>query len=203
MKLQTTCSLLCTTLFMIAFANCNDQSTTSGEPAATIASSANGGFESQVKWGEHLVSICGCNDCHTPKKMTPMGPMNDSSLLLSGHPAAMPAPDVDRKAMEQKGIATTVTETAWTGPWGISYAGNLTPDSTGLGSWTEEQFITCIRQGKYKGLTGERTLLPPMPWPGYMQMTDDEMKAMFAYLKTIPPIHNIVPQAAPPVAAMH
>ena len=72
------------------------------EPAVastTVAEKANfGGYETQVKWGEHLVTIGGCNDCHTPKKMTPMGPVDDSTLILSGHPEKMPAPDVGRGA---------------------------------------------------------------------------------------------------------
>jgi hypothetical protein len=72
-----------------------------------------GGYISQEKWGEHLVTIAGCNDCHTPKKMTPHGPDLDSALLLSGHPAQMPPPEVNRKEMEMKGLAVTNTLTSW------------------------------------------------------------------------------------------
>jgi mono/diheme cytochrome c family protein len=162
-----------------------------------------GGYVSQEKWGEHLVVIAGCNDCHTPKKMTLHGPDLDSALLLSGHPAQMPPPDVNRKEMESKGLSVTSTLTAWVGPWGISYAGNLTSDATGIGNWTESNFITALRQGKYKGIESGRSLLPPMPWAMYKHMSDDELKAIFAFLKSTKPINNVVPQAQPPVLAAH
>jgi hypothetical protein len=161
-----------------------------------------GGFESQVAWGEHIVIIAGCNDCHTPKKMTAMGPVLDSSLWLSGHPAAMPRIEINRKEIESKGLAVTMTLTEWVGPWGISFAANLTPDETGIGNWREEQFFYAIREGKYKGLPESRPLLPPMPWEMYRHMTDDELKAVFAYLKSIKPISNVVPLAVVPAGGM-
>jgi hypothetical protein len=89
--------------------------------------------------------------------------------------------------------------TATVGPWGATFAANLTPDATGLGTWTEEQFIKALREGKFKGLDNTRQLLPPMPWQSYAKMTDDDLKAMFAYLKTIKPVKNSVPAPiAPP-----
>jgi hypothetical protein len=160
-----------------------------------------GGFESQVKWGEHLVQIGACNDCHTPKKMSPEGPVPDMSLLLSGHPSDMPAPEADRKEIESKGLALTNTLTSWVGPWGISYAANLTPDPTGIGNWTEANFIKAIREGKFKGMDGTRPLMPPMPWDFYKYWTDDEIKAVFAYLKSVKPIKNIVPEYQAPVTS--
>lgn len=160
-----------------------------------------GGFESQEQWGEHLVNASGCNDCHTPKKMTSMGPVPDSTLLLSGHPSQMPDPDVDRKQIENKGLAATQDLTAWVGPWGISYSANLTSDSTGIGGWTEGQFIYAIREGKFKGLPNSRPLLPPMPWQSFRNFSNDELKAIFAYLKTTKPIKNVVPAPKPPVSA--
>lgn len=160
------------------------------------------GFESKVKWGEHLVLIGGCNDCHTPKKFTPEGAVHlDTALWLSGHPAAMQGIEVDRKAMESKGLSVTFDLTEWVGPWGVSYAANLTPDETGLGNFTEEQFFRVLREGKYKGLVNSRPILPPMPWEMYRHMTDDEIKAIFAYLKTIKPVSNIVPAPLPPLGA--
>jgi mono/diheme cytochrome c family protein len=160
-----------------------------------------GGFESQVKWGEHLVTIGGCHDCHTPKIMGPMGPADDSTILLSGHPANMPIPDIDRAMIESKGLVVTQTLTSWAGPWGVSFSANLTSDSTGIGAWKEEQFFMALREGKYKGLAGSRELLPPMPWHMYRHMTDDELKAVFAYLKSTKPIKNVVPAPLPPVTA--
>jgi hypothetical protein len=161
-----------------------------------------GGYSGQVKWGEHLAMISGCNDCHTPKKMGAAGPEPDMTMALSGHPAALPVPDVDRKNAEAKGLAITNDLTVWVGPWGVSFAANITSDSTGIGNWKEDQFLTCIRQGKYKGLATSRSLLPPMPWQALnAAMSDDELKAIFAYLKSTVPVHNVVPQSLPPLTA--
>lgn len=178
-------------------------------PGQTLSSAdaaqtkAYAGFESQVKWGEHLVTVSACHDCHTPKIITPEGMMLlDSSRLLSGHPAGMPGPDINRAEIERKGLTVTGLLTAWAGPWGVSYAANLTSDDTGTGAWSEQQFMTAIRKGKFKGLEGSRTLLPPMPWEVYQYMTDDELKAIFAYLKSTKPVRNVVPAPEPPVAAL-
>ena len=160
-----------------------------------------GGYESAEQWGEHIVTVSACNDCHSPKKMTATGPVIDSTRLLSGHPSEMPDIDVNRKELESKGVAATQDLTAWVGPWGISYTANLTSDSTGIGAWTESQFIYSIRNGKYKGLENSRPLLPPMPWDMYRNFSDDELKAIFAYLKTTTPIRNIVPAPKAPVSA--
>ena len=154
-----------------------------------------GGYESMEKWGEHLVTICGCHDCHTPKKMGPNGPEMDMSIMLSGHPSQMPAPPVEQTEVSEKGLVVTQTLTAWTGPWGTTYSYNLTPDSTGIGAWKEEQFLKAIKEGKWMGLENTRPIMPPMPWEVYKEMSDDELKAIFAYLKTIPAIKNVVPEA--------
>jgi len=154
-----------------------------------------GGFDSQVKWGERLVTICGCNDCHTPKKMGAKGPENDMSLMLSGHPAQAPRPDIDPKEAAKKGLIVTQTFTAWTGPWGTTYAANLTSDSTGIGSWKEEQFLKALHEKKWMGLENTRPLMPPMSMMPATEMTDDELKAIFAYLKTTPPVKNVIPEA--------
>lgn len=178
---------------------CNNQKTGTSENNNAEASKKFAGYESQEKYGEHLVLIAGCHDCHTPKKMTPQGPEIDFSLALSGHPAKLPVPDVNRKEMESKGYVATQTLTAWVGPWGVSFAANLTPDATGIAEWDESNFRTVLRKGKHKGVETERSLLPPMPWQMYQNMTDEEIKAIFSYLKTLKPIQNIVPQPLPPV----
>ena len=155
-----------------------------------------GGFESQVKWGERLVFIGGCNDCHTPKKIGPHGPEgNDMSLMLSGHPAQTPPANFDANDAGKKGLIVTSTFTAWTGPWGTTYAANLTSDSTGIGTWKEEQFIKALREKKWMGLEGTRPLMPPMSMMPACEMNDDELKAIFAYLKTTPPVKNVIPEA--------
>jgi hypothetical protein len=205
-KIKTVIGLSACFSALLFFTQCTQEPKDKADHAdSTAAMKADfGGFASQTEWGKHLVTTGGCGDCHTPKKMSDRGPEDDSTLLLSGHPANMPVPEIDRKAMEGKGYIVTQTLTSWIGPWGISYAANLTPDPTGLGGWTEENFIRCLREGKFKGIESGRTLLPPMPWPSFRHMTDGELKAIFAFLKTIPAVSNVVPETQPPVSAqMH
>ncbi len=196
-------SFLSVSCLICCLLSCEKRSPSGGEVSTMgteiVETSSYGSFNNQIEWGEHLVFIADCNECHTPKKITDKGPELDMSLMLSGHPTDMPGIDVDRKDLEKKGIAASAGSTEWVGPWGISYAGNLTPHETGIGNWTEEQFFLALRKGKYKGLEGSRNLLPPMPWTSYRHMTDDEIKAMFAYLKSIKPVNNIVPAAVPPI----
>ncbi len=158
-----------------------------------------GGPSSQVKRGEYLVNFGGCHDCHTPKKMGRNGPELDTERLLSGHPEQMavtPAP-----ALAAPWLAATVTTmTAWSGPWGISYAANLTPDrETGLGAWTEQNFVDTMRTGRHMGRG--RPILPPMPWQMVKNLTDPDLKSVFAYLRTLPTVKNRVPQPVPPASA--
>ena len=154
------------------------------------------GIPDPVERGMYLVSVIGCGDCHTPKIMGENGPELDQSRMLSGHPdgGALPPPP----AANGPWIATGSWDlTAWSGPWGISYTANLTPDeNTGLGIWTEEMFVNAIRTGRHMGQS--RPILPPMPWQFYRDLTDDDLKAIYAYLRTIPPVHNRVPEPAPP-----
>lgn len=160
------------------------------------------GYATEAAWGEHLVTVLGCDDCHSPKVMTEMGPAPNPERRLSGHPAGAPTAALDRAAIEGNGYgACDPNMTSWMGPWGISYAGNITPHATGIGNWSKEQFASAVRQGWYKGLEGGRMLLPPMPVPGYAHMTDAEVSAIYAYLMTVPPVDNIVPMPTPPLAA--
>lgn len=157
-----------------------------------------------IKRGEYLVTTSGCHDCHTPKKMTPEGVTMDMSLALSGHPAeqvlTMPAEGVLTPTAWMASCNAHLT--AWAGPWGISYAANLTPDQvTGIGSWTPEAFAQAIRTGKHLG--AGRQILPPMPWENYAKFTDEDLMAIFAYLHSIKPIQNQVPQPTPPIATGH
>jgi hypothetical protein len=92
------------------------------------------------------------------------------------------------------------TNTAWSGPWGVSFTANLTPDpETGLGQWTFRNFKDTIRTGRHMGRG--RPILPPMPIPMYKHMTDDDLAAVFAYLQSIPPVRNKVPSPRPPATA--
>jgi hypothetical protein len=151
--------------------------------------------------GKYLVNIMGCNDCHSPKKMGPMGPEIIPELMLSGYPADRPIAPFDL-ALTKNGISMMNPDlTAAAGPWGISFAGNLTPDATGLGNWTEVQFKKALTEGKYKGMDGTRMLLPPMPWVNYKDLKENDIQAIFRYLQSIKPVKNIVPQHIPPLVS--
>jgi mono/diheme cytochrome c family protein len=152
--------------------------------------------------GKYLVDFGGCNDCHTPKIMTAQGPMPDSSRLLMGHPATEELPPLPKDIIgvgPDKWItAANQHLSAWYGPWGVSFALNLTPDmATGTGSWTEAAFIRAMRTGKHLG--AGRQILPPMPWYDLSILTDDDLKSVFAYLRSIPAIQNEVPLPIPPM----
>ena len=153
--------------------------------------------EELVARGKYLVNTSACHDCHTPKVMTPHGPEFDTTRLLSGYPSSAPTPKVDKDALKDW-ILFGQDLTSAAGPWGVSFAANLTSDETGTGNWTEQQFFTAIRKGKYKGLEGSRALMPPMPWQVYSGMTDTDLKAIYEYLKTTKPVSNIVPAPIPP-----
>lgn len=146
-----------------------------------------------VERGFYLTTVLACNDCHTPFTVGPNGPEPDMSRMLSGHPQdlKMPPPPVLGESWMWAGAGTN---TAYAGPWGISYASNLTPDeNTGLGIWTEEMFVQALRTGRHMGRS--REILPPMPWPAYAHLTDDDLKSVYVYLRSIPPIENLVPDA--------
>jgi mono/diheme cytochrome c family protein len=163
-------------------------------PQVVIAQSGNA-VKPQIRRGEYLANYGGCSDCHTPKIMTPNGPVLDRARLLSGHPANTQLPPIPTGALgpTQWGAITTGDLTAWVGPWGTSFAANLTPDNvTGSGGWTSDQFIKTMRSGKHLGVG--RELLPPMPWFDIGLLTDKDLKALFAYLKSLKPMVNQVPE---------
>jgi len=154
--------------------------------------------EQLVKKGEYLVTMMGCNDCHSPKKMGPNGPEVIPELMLSGYPADRQLPEVDKESIRKGWAMLNEDMTAAAGPWGVSFAANLTSDPTGIGNWTEENFKRALKEGKFKGLPGTRTLLPPMPWFNYTNITDGDVKAIFAFLKSTNPVRNVVPAPIPP-----
>jgi hypothetical protein len=151
----------------------------------------------QIERGAHLVRTMGCNDCHTPWIMGPRGPEMDMSRALTGHPAdvVMPPPP---KLPAGPWIGTmSATNTAWAGPWGVSFTANLRPDpDTGLGNWTEDMFIATMRTGRHEGKG--RPILPPMPYWIIGELSDPDIKALFAYLQSLPPVKNRVPQPIDP-----
>jgi mono/diheme cytochrome c family protein len=170
--------------------------------AALLAVSTSAGAQTpadrkaeRVERGRYLVNIAGCHDCHSPKADTMMTP--DPKRLLSGRPLNTAPP-----MQGTNEIRASLDFTAFAGPWGNSYAANLTPDrETGIGArYTEAAFIRTIRSGKKP--EGE-ALAPPMPWPVYSKMTDEDLKAVYAYLRTLTPVRNFVRGAAPAVVTQH
>jgi hypothetical protein len=153
----------------------------------------------QVARGRYLVDAGGCDDCHTPKVMSPKGPAPDMSRRLSGAPAGTRVPAVPAGLLSTTGwgALTTGDLTIWAGPWGVSFAANLTPDkTTGMGTWTEAAFVKSMRTGKHKGAL--RDILPPMPWQSVGKLNDDDLKAMFAYMQSLKPVANKVPDPVLP-----
>lgn len=166
------------------------------QPAATTSESFSPpSREAMIARGKYLTTIGGCNDCHSPKVMGPFGPEPDSTRLFSGHPQEEKLENVIKT---KDWLVMNNGFTAFVGPWGISYAANLSPDDTGIGNWKLEQFVTALRKGKSKGLESNRDLLPPMPWQMYRNMTDEDLEAVFTYLQSLPPQNNLVPAPVSP-----
>ena len=154
----------------------------------------------RVARGRYLVSTAGCMDCHTPLKMGPHGPEPDMGRVLSGHPEQEKMTAVPVLPEGPWLMIASATNTAFAGPWGVSFTANLTPDpETGLGRWSVDDFKATIRTGRHLGRG--REILPPMPIPVYANFNDTDLEAVFDYLRTLPPVKNRVPEPwAPPAA---
>jgi mono/diheme cytochrome c family protein len=119
----------------------------------------------QIARGKYLVTVAGCNDCHTPGHFFGKP---DSTRELAGSDVGFEVPGV-----------------------GIVAGPNLTPDNeTGLGRWTAQQIATAIRSGVRPD---GRVLSPVMPWPALSKLTQADTDAMVAYLQQLPPVKNKVP----------
>jgi len=154
---------------------------------------------SQVARGKYLVTVAGCNDCHTPWIVGPNGPEPDMTRMLSGHPQNFVVKSPAKTPDEPWVMTAAGTNTAFSGPWGVSFTANLTPDpETGLGQLTQRNFTDTIRTGRHHGRG--REILPPMPIRMYRNFTDDDLEAIFGYLGTIPVVKNRVPEPLPPIA---
>ena len=153
----------------------------------------------KVARGKYLVTVAGCNDCHTPWIVGPNGPEPDMTRMLSGHPQNFVVRSPAKTPDEPWVMTAAGTNTAFSGPWGVSFTANLTPDpETGLGGWTQRNFTDTIRSGRHHGRG--REILPPMPIRMYRNFTDDDLEAIFSYLGTIPGVKNRVPEPLAPVA---
>src|SRR5262245_26076069 len=168
-----------------------------GRDAASPRQASRSDTARRVARGRYLVHAIGCADCHSPKKMGPKGPEEDPARFLSGHPEnsnLSPAPSLPGGSWSS---AASWDVTAFSGPWGISFTMNLTPDeNTGIGSWSEDTFVKALRTGRHMGVS--RPILPPMPWGAFRNMTDEDLKSIYAYLKTVTPVVNRVPEPQPP-----
>jgi len=151
-----------------------------------------------LRRGELLVRVGGCADCHTPMKMGAKGPERDMARGLSGHPEDLklpPPPKLDGP-WNWAGSAST---TAFVGPWGVTYAPNLTPDpDTGIGRWARKDFVQAMRTGRHVG--AGRPIMPPMPWQALGTLPERDLHAIFDYLKSRPAVRNRVPDYMPPGA---
>jgi hypothetical protein len=147
-----------------------------------------------VSRGRYLAIATGCNDCHTPWREGPRGPEPDLTRFLSGHSEK----DKVLPAQPPSGQSTrTATMTAFAGPWGICFAANLTPDvNTGMGIWTEDMFFRAMREGKHMGQS--RRIAPAMPWQAISTLHDEDLRAIWLFLRSIPAITNHVPDYQPP-----
>jgi hypothetical protein len=120
--------------------------------------------------------------------------------MLSGHPAPLVMPPAPALPPGPWLVVSAATNTAFAGPWGVSFTANLTPDrDTGLGDWSERDFVSTIRSGRHLGRG--RAVLPPMPIPMYRHFSDADLSAIWAYLQTVPAVSNRVPEPLPPAAA--
>jgi mono/diheme cytochrome c family protein len=154
----------------LAAASCSKNGSTSGAGASADSAAQAAAAMTPVQRGQYLVTVIGCGDCHTPG-------------TLYG------APDMTRQL--------SGSELGWQGPWGVSYARNLTPDSTGLAAWTDEEIIRALQNGVKRDGS---PIAPPMPWPDFAHLTRADAEAVVAYLRSLPPVHHVVPDRVPPGA---
>ncbi|MEP7377052.1 MAG: diheme cytochrome c-553 [Chitinophagaceae bacterium] len=172
----------------ILFVACNSKGTADNPVSEAVISQ-----DSLIKRGSYLVNAMGCDDCHSSKKFGPQGMELDMEHRFGGHLAGSPLGKANTGVMKDGYMLFAMDLTSAVGPWGQSYAANISSDATGIGNWTEEQFFRAIREGKSKGLKESRPLLPPMPWFAYKNLNDTDLKAIFAFLKSTKPVENRVP----------
>jgi hypothetical protein len=173
-------------IILVAVVSCKDN-----KPAETVIAKVD--QDSLIQRGSYLVTTMLCDDCHSPKRMGPNGPELVPELRLSGYRHDSQLPPVDTTEIKKGWTLFNPDLTSAVGMWGASFSANLTSDATGIGNWSEEQFFTALRKGKWKGMEGNRNLLPPMPWHNIGKLNDNDLKAVFAFLKSTKPVDNLVP----------
>ncbi|MBS1744275.1 MAG: diheme cytochrome c-553 [Bacteroidetes bacterium] len=183
---------LCSAVAIVAIAILVSCNSGSSKPAGNELSK-----DSLIKRGEYLVTITGCDDCHSPKKMGPRGPEIDMERRLSGYDMRDTFPSVDTNIIKKGWALTNMQLTGWAGPWGASFTANITSDETGIGNWSYAQFKKAITEGKWKGMDGNRPLMPPMPWQNYKHFTETYLQSIFAFLQSTKPVKNVEPAIKP------
>ena len=185
-KIIVSISLL--SVFLCVFSVACTNSSASNSSANIVKDSA-----ARVQRGSYLVNAMGCDDCHSPKRMGAHGPEIIPELRFSGFPQNAALPPVDSTEIQKGWTLFAPGLTSAVGPWGASFAANITSDGSGIGNWKEENFLRAIREGKNKGLANGRQLLPPMPWAVYRNLSDEDLLSIFAFLKTTKPVNNVAP----------
>lgn len=180
-----------TAIIALVFVACSDSAASEKKKSVAMTEAE------KIQRGSYLVNAIGCDDCHSPKKITATEFEIIPELRLSGYQSTNASPKADSNVVKQGWLLFGTDLTTAVGPWGQSFAANLTSDATGIGNWKEEQFIKAIREGKFKGLDNTRPLLPPMPWFVYKNLNDDDLKSIFAFLKSTRPVKNVVPAPKP------
>ncbi len=144
--------------------------------------------------GAYLWSVGDCIDCHSPKDEKGM-PI--PTMLMAGHPEKEPLPKWDPSMLKDHVLMTmNPTGTAFAGPWGVSVAPNLTPDKeTGIGNMTAEQMVQSFRNIKH--WKEDRPIMRPMPAANYGMMSDEDIRAIHAFLMSLPPVKNAAPASRP------
>lgn len=195
-KLMTTATLAC--FLILLFSGCRHKPKAEDQDTK-VKKDTTMSQNQLIERGNYLVTtLGGCGDCHTPKNLSAQGTEPIQTLMLSGYRADSKLMAIDKNALKKGWLLFTPDLTAFVGPWGVSFAANITSDVSGIGNWPEENFIRAMKQGKFKGIEGGRTLLPPMPWQNFATISDEDVKAIYAFLKSTPPVNNVVPMAIAP-----
>ena len=165
----------CISIAAAALSGCSD---TGSAPAGVGGLPLGAATTAQIVHGRYIVTAQGaCAECHSAGGDNP----NDPNWL-AGY------------------IADPAVNPNQTGKFSIGpftfYSANLTPDAaTGLGNWTPQQIFNALRTGHD---AAGNFLCPPMPWPVFRNMTDSDLWSIVAYLRSIKPVSNAVPEGTGP-----
>ena len=146
----------------------------------------------QINEGEILVLEGRCNYCHTPE----VGPGDiNFGKVLYGHPSHEKIPELPKVPVGSQQWFEFVSEldsTVWIAGDKIVFSANITPDKeTGIGNWSDKDFINTIRTGIHPGW--KKKLDKPMPWLDYAKLSNKQLTSIYSYLMSQQPVINKVP----------